>query len=968
MRTITLVLFATFLSSLIQAQCDRERDSLALVVLYNSTDGPNWTNTWDLAEPMDGWYGITLGGEGCVVCIDLDGDSNCSFEGQSGNGLSGSLPSEITMISELKSLLIDFNNLKGNLPNDLWQLKKLERIQIINNNFEGPLPVGLGNLENIFAVSFGNNSLSGCIPDDYINICSQNINLEGNPALPWSGGFVNFCNGEDQIGAPCDDGRNYTVNDQIQDDCTCIGTSVCEELLHPDYDALMALYASTAGENWTENDGWKEGVEGTSCDPCDWNGGTWYGVSCESGRVSEINIQGNNLEGILPPELGELDSLINLVIISNSLPGPIPIELDSLNKLVGLDLNNNFLTGQIPDFKHLPNLLHLALWNNQITDTIPDFQGLPNLRNLVLRGNNISGNLPDFSSLPNLQNLELYLNNLSGNLPNFNNLSNLQSLLIRSNSFSGPFPEFNNLPNLDYVECFSNNFEGSVPSFELCPLLRVFAASGNNFTGSFPNNFNLASITDLSFADNQLEGCMPFTEEILCSFNFNFINNNLMPWSGDFTNFCNGEEQIGAPCDDGNPTTEFDKINEFCACSGLTCNIEMDSLALKALYQSTDGANWIDPWNLDEDLVNWNGVELHSSGCVRAVTLNNRNLNGTLPAELFNLQLVESLEILNNPELIGSIPNTIKNIPTCSNLKLSGNGLSDLIPPDLDDLCELKVLDLSNNNLSGILPPEISRLENLDTLDFSGNVGLEGIYPSEYQVFCDDMVNFSNTALGAFEGFCLDGTNADECNITLDDFFCIEEIINSLEAIQLDSLNENGFILGDATLGTIDIGPLQYRFLKYEYLDSMMNLFSEEYFLYGCNDFSFEKCTLMGDSIFDCTHDLVQLTDLVNGTTELWSYNENDFIDCVSAISAVQSKDLIELYPNPAFNKVSIDFNGLKIESIHLCDLTGAQLMRSQLVHKKKYTYDISQLVQGLYYFILVSESGVSITRPFVKY
>ena len=60
---IFAALFFTFQSF---AQGDRARDSLALLDLYISTDGPNWTNTWDLNQPMNTWYGVTLNSDGSV--------------------------------------------------------------------------------------------------------------------------------------------------------------------------------------------------------------------------------------------------------------------------------------------------------------------------------------------------------------------------------------------------------------------------------------------------------------------------------------------------------------------------------------------------------------------------------------------------------------------------------------------------------------------------------------------------------------------------------------------------------------------------------------------------------------------------------------------------------------------------------------------------------------------------------------
>ena len=56
-------------------------------------------------------------------------------------------------------------------------------------------------------------------------------------------------------------------------------------------DALIALYNSTVGANWTDNTGWM-GEVGTECD--------WYGVTCSSDFVSEISMPANNLSGSIP--------------------------------------------------------------------------------------------------------------------------------------------------------------------------------------------------------------------------------------------------------------------------------------------------------------------------------------------------------------------------------------------------------------------------------------------------------------------------------------------------------------------------------------------------------------------------------------------------------------------------------------------------------------------------------------------
>ena len=57
---ITTLFLLTVFSS-IDVYCTSTAEREALIALYNSTDGPNWTNSdgWLLDDMPCGWYGIT---------------------------------------------------------------------------------------------------------------------------------------------------------------------------------------------------------------------------------------------------------------------------------------------------------------------------------------------------------------------------------------------------------------------------------------------------------------------------------------------------------------------------------------------------------------------------------------------------------------------------------------------------------------------------------------------------------------------------------------------------------------------------------------------------------------------------------------------------------------------------------------------------------------------------------------------
>ena len=53
----------------------------------------------------------------------------------------------------------------------------------------------------------------------------------------------------------------------------------------------------------------------------------WFGVTCSSGSVTQINLYDNSLSGSIPSELGNLADLTTLNLSNNSLSGVIPSEL-----------------------------------------------------------------------------------------------------------------------------------------------------------------------------------------------------------------------------------------------------------------------------------------------------------------------------------------------------------------------------------------------------------------------------------------------------------------------------------------------------------------------------------------------------------------------------------------------------------------------------------------------------------------
>jgi len=296
-------------------------------------------------------------------------------------------------------------------------------------------------------------------------------------------------------------------------------------------EALVQLYFSTNGDNWVDNSGWLTG------DPCD-NG--WYGVNCFNGEIYWLALSNNQLNGTIPPEIGDLPNLQYLFLDNNELQGPIPSEIGQLTNLLWVYLYTNELSGTIPaSLSNLTNLERLSLNQNNLSGPIPasigtltnlidlnlsqnalegpvpsELGGLSNLTGLLLWGNQLTGTIP--STLGNLGALELLSlsrNELTGQIPsNLGNLGQLQQLLLNNNNLIGGIPtSIGNLVQLTVLDLFSNQLSGAIPGEigNLTQLTSLFM-SVNEFSGEIPSAIgNLTQLSDMSLSRNRLSGQIP---------------------------------------------------------------------------------------------------------------------------------------------------------------------------------------------------------------------------------------------------------------------------------------------------------------------------------------------------------------------------------------------------------------------------------------------------------------------------
>ncbi len=429
--------------------------------------------------------------------------------------------------------------------------------------------------------------------------------------------------------------------------------------------ALVSLYDSTDGDNWTDNTGWKtDDLE------------TWFGISLYQGRVSEIYLPKNNLNGNIPPAIGDLDSLVGLQLALNSmLTDSIPPEIGKLKKLQTLFLGSCNLIGNIPpEIGGLTNISQIELLDNSITGAIPAVLGsLGKLQSLHLSYNELSGSIPpELGDLPNLRYLKLNSNNLTDEIPaNLGNLSNLTDLDLQYNDLSGSIPpELGILLNLSSLKLSNNSLTGGIPA-ELGNLsnLNLLYLSYNPLGGPIPSELgNLSILRFLEAFHCQLIDHIPVELAKLSELRvLNIYDNELT----------------------GEIPPEFGNLTH------------LNQLSLSS--NNLTGTIPPELGNLSEMVY----FELYGN-----------ELTGSIPSELGNLTNLMNLIVSEN-QLIGSLPPSLGNLSNLQRLFVQNNELSGPVPIELTTITTLRRIHIRNNNLEDL--PDFSGLEFIDQFHVENN-------------------------------------------------------------------------------------------------------------------------------------------------------------------------------------------------------------------------------------------------------
>jgi len=330
----------------------RERYISAL--LYFSTGGGRyWTNEYgflDGEESVCQWNhenrtGITCTEEQRIFSISMVK-----------NNLTGTLPSELSALSNLEEINLGQNKLNGTIPSSFSDFSLLKELRLSSNLFHGSIPSKIFNLNNLIVLRLENNALTGTIPTGITQSQSlDTIDLSNNQlsgTIP--GNFNNILR-------------------------------------------LKGIFFQS------------NQLTGTIPET----------FSRLAPSLKSLNIESNKLDGKIPITIGDCKRLRDLWISNNTLSGTVPSEIGRMMDLELLNAANNKLTGGIPtEIGQLSRLKSLQFTDNELNGTIPSELGrLKDLTKVDLEVNALTGTIPtELNTLTSLGWLHIYRNNLVGSI------------------------------------------------------------------------------------------------------------------------------------------------------------------------------------------------------------------------------------------------------------------------------------------------------------------------------------------------------------------------------------------------------------------------------------------------------------------------------------------------------------------------------------------------------------------------
>lgn len=350
-KVISFLIIVVF-AFLVSAQ-DRAGDSLALVELYDSCNGENWTISlnWKSSQPINTWFGVKVVNDR----VDTLRIGN--------RGAAGDIPASFGNLTELK-MFFGINSAITSLPNTIGRLNKLEKILLMNNSLIS-LPDSIAALQNLTMLNLENNNIE-FLPEEFGGLVSlDTLNLKGNSldSLPESFGSL-----KSLINA------NFDNNTLVK--------------LPESFGDLESIEIFTAQNNSIASLPLNIGNQKTITSLI-LNDNEISNIPASLGNLSSLQylfLNNNNITS-LPDDLSGMDSIRTILLINNEINSIGDMTFNNVVNLERLDIRGNSLSTLPDNMATMTSLNHLDIGDNQFTDVPGVIFNIPLLSKLLVDKN-----------------------------------------------------------------------------------------------------------------------------------------------------------------------------------------------------------------------------------------------------------------------------------------------------------------------------------------------------------------------------------------------------------------------------------------------------------------------------------------------------------------------------------------------------------------------------------------------------
>jgi Leucine-rich repeat (LRR) protein len=717
----------------------------ALQDLYDSTNGPGWVWTPSEGNP----WTFTTGSNPCsqmwqgVLCTNDSSQPNVEGLFLSAMNLVGTIPNTIGMLSKLHVLYLDTNSLYGTLPESISNCTELGDLSLYTNALSGTIPESYMSLSQLQIIQLLYNKLSGELPDIFGNMSllyAFNVQFnEFEGCLPLS---LTNCSALQEI-AVNDNNLHCYLPDEFAQLTQLTYFNLYDNNFYgtfsPQFGRLTQLqFVQIYNNQFT----------GTLPDTlCDLRQLQHYmvGENYFTGTIPDcvgslkyltsLEVDQNLLSGTLPGSVGGLPYLSDLILFSNALVGTLSPSLANCTYMYNVMASDNHFTGTLPaPWGQWQHIAFIELQNNQLSGPLPEsLSSLPYLYLLELTNNKLTGTVPAaYQSLVYMTFIVLAVNDLTGAIPPqlFDQMDILYSVDFSHNMLSGSIPPgLGNAPKLQYCNLYGNSFTGTLPAaLGNAKDLQFLFLYDNSITGSIPDSFGgMAFLEQLYIDYNYLTGSIPASLAAVEFLQFLILDLNML--TGRIPpDFSQAAYLIGLLMHNNHLTGTLDGV------FNATMQTELLTLGLN-----------------DNQLSGTLPAELFRLPKLNSLSAVSNCFHGQVPLETCNSSLLVTLALdglssasscrdrllpglsksyVIHDSKVGTIPPCLFRMPILTTLHLSGNGLTGSIP-DVPSESYLLDLSLSHNQLTGMVPPHMQQRQWLN-LDLSYN-RLEGSLRADFE-------------------------------------------------------------------------------------------------------------------------------------------------------------------------------------------------------------------------------------------